>query len=287
MAAASLTFLGTGCGVPMADRFYSSILLEVGGGQPRSPSSLPHRYLLDAGEPCSQRLRALGVAFDSLDAVLLSHGHSDHVAGLPMLLQGAWLEPRRRPLPVFLPGELIAPLRAWLDAVYLPDRLLPFRLEWHAWETTELPAALPGGLRVAVAPTTHLDGLRRLIEPGAEDRFRPYSLEFHHRPDADDGDGEEWRLVCSADLGAPGDLDPLLRGRPVDVLVCELAHFSPEELFAYLSDKTIGTLLFNHLTASVATRAREMERLAAKQLPAVDQVRVVADGERVEICPRH
>ena len=48
----ALTFLGTGCGIPMTDRFHSSILLESGG----------RRWLLDTGEPCSQRLKAHGRA---------------------------------------------------------------------------------------------------------------------------------------------------------------------------------------------------------------------------------
>ena len=267
MAAMSLTFFGTGCGVPMAERLPSSILLETDGG---------HRFLLDAGEPCSQRLKAFGVPFESLDAVLLSHGHSDHVAGLPMLIQGAWLEPRRRPLPVFLPGELVAPLRAWLDAAYLPDKLLPFALEWRAWEDLPGPAELPGGLRVTVSLTTHLDGLRKLIDPGATRRFLPYSLDLRWPATGR-------RLVYSADLGGPTDLDGLLRDQPADVLICELAHFAPEELFRFLADKRLGTLLLTHLTAEVSARAGEVEQQARGALPHVLTVRVVRDDERVEI----
>ncbi len=97
----ALTFLGTGCGWPMTDRYHSSLLLEYGG----------RRWLLDAGEPCSHRLKAMGVPFESLDAVFISHGHSDHLSGLPMIIQGAWLEGRTRPLPLYLPAELIDPVR--------------------------------------------------------------------------------------------------------------------------------------------------------------------------------
>lgn len=263
----SLTFLGTGCGQPMADRMPSSILLETDTGR---------RYLLDAGEPCSQRLRALDVPFGSLDAVFISHGHSDHTAGLPMLLQGAWLEPRTRALPIYLPRELIAPLRAWLEAVYLPEKLLGFPLEWHAWEDLPGPAAFPESLRVTTNPTTHLDSLRKIIAPGATDRFLPYSLAL------------EWvetgkRLVYSADLGRPEDLDALLEDRPTDVLICELAHFSPEELFRYLADKPLGTLLLTHLTEEFSARAEVILREAGAMLPEVGSIGVMEDGARVEI----
>ena len=152
----------------MADRFPSSILLESGG----------RRWLLDAGEPCSQRLKAMDVPFASLDAVFISHGHSDHLSGLPMIIQGAWLEARREPLPLYLPAELIAPVRTWLEAVYLPEKLVGFPIQFHAWETLLGGAATldEGRLRVSVNPSTHLDGLRASIAPGAKDRFLACSI---------------------------------------------------------------------------------------------------------------
>ena len=261
-----LTFLGTACGVPMADRFHASLLLEADG----------RRWLLDAGEPCSHRLKALGVPLSSLDAVFISHGHSDHLSGLPMVIQGAWLEGRTRPLPVYLPGELIAPLRGWLEAVYLPEKLIGFAVEFLAWE------ALPGHsvdldrgrLRVSVHPTTHLDGLRALIDPAARDRFLPYSLAF-------DWPASGKRLVYSADLGAPQDLEAILQP-PCDLLACELSHFAPEELYAFLRDKPVRRLCLTHLTAGYGAQPERWCVLGRQLLPAVKEVRAVRDGERVE-----
>ena len=206
----ALTFLGTACGIPMADRFPSSILLEAGG----------RRWLLDAGEPCSQRLKAMGVPFGSLDAVFISHGHSDHLSGLPMIIQGAWLEARRTPLPLYLPAELIAPIRTWLEAFYLPEKLVGFPIQFHAWETLPGRAVTldDGRLRVSVNSSTHLDSLRAVIDPEAADRFLAYSIVC---------DWEDKRLIYSADLGRPEDMTDIL-DRPCDLLICELAHFEPE-----------------------------------------------------------
>ena len=262
---AALTFLGTGCGQPTADRACSSLLLAADGC----------RWLLDAGEPCSRRLKALNVSFDSIDAVFISHGHSDHVGGLPMLLQGAWLEPRTRALPIYLPGELIEPLKHWLEAVYLPGSLLPFPIEYHAWEILPgLGAALAAGqVRVTASPTTHLDGLRARFDPAAHHRFRAYSLAF-------DWTAAGRRLVYSADLGQPDDLAPLLV-RPCDLLVCELAHFTPEALFSFLQDQPVRHLCLTHPSPAQDARLEEIRRRGTARLPNT-RVSAVRDTECIE-----
>ena len=262
----ALTFLGTGCGVPMTDRYHSSLLLEAGGC----------RWLLDAGEPCSHRLKAMGVPVSSLDAILISHGHSDHLSGLPMLIQGAWLEARSNPLPVYLPAELIAPVRGWLDAVYLPDKLIGFPLEFHSWEKLPGRAVELDGcrLRVSVHPTSHLYGLRELIDPSATDRFLAYSLAFDW-PDT----GK--RLIYSADLGQPEDMEGIL-DQPCDLLICEMSHFEPEQLFAFLRDKPVRRLCLTHLTAEFGARTDEICALGTKMLPDLKEIRAMRDGERVE-----
>ena len=262
----ALTFLGTGCGIPMTDRFHSSILLESGG----------RRWLLDAGEPCSQRLKALGIPFRSLDAIFISHGHSDHLSGLPMVIQGAWLEGRSEPLPLYLPAELVSPIRIWLEAVYLPEKLVGFGNEYHPWETLPAREAVldDGRLRVAVHPSTHLDGLREVIDPGATDRFLAYSIVF-------DWPETGRRLVYSADLGRPEDMTGIL-DRPCDVLICEMSHFEPEELFAFLKDKPVRRICLTHLTAEFAARADEICALGRWMLPGIEDITSMVDGTRVE-----
>jgi ribonuclease BN (tRNA processing enzyme) len=57
---------------------------------------------------------------------------------------------------------------------------------------------------------------------------------------------ENRRIGHSADLGAPEDLAPLLL-HPLDLLVCELAHYSIAEICHSLRGRAVKKLVFTHL----------------------------------------
>lgn len=120
-----------------------------------------------------------------------------------MLLQAAWLAPRKRPLPIYLPGEWIKPLLVWLDAVYLPPALLGFSLELCAWRVAEKVEAA-AGVEVGIFPTTHLQSLYQRIDPLSPGRVEIFGL---------DTTCGARRVVFSSDLGSPADLMPALAAR--------------------------------------------------------------------------
>jgi ribonuclease Z len=71
----ALTFLGTSASVPSAERNHPGLLVEAGS----------HRILVDCGEGTQRQLLRSGAGFRRLNRLLLTHGHLDHVLGIPGL----------------------------------------------------------------------------------------------------------------------------------------------------------------------------------------------------------
>src|ERR1700712_2546534 len=71
----AVTFLGTSASVPSAERNHPGLLVEAGS----------HRILVDCGEGTQRQLLRSGAGFRRLDRLLLTHGHFDHVLGMPGL----------------------------------------------------------------------------------------------------------------------------------------------------------------------------------------------------------
>jgi ribonuclease Z len=89
-----VTLLGTGTPQPIMERFGPSILVQAGG----------QSLLFDAGRGCLQRLRQINLAYDKLDALFITHLHSDHIVGLPDLWLTGWLLSKREiPLKIYGP----------------------------------------------------------------------------------------------------------------------------------------------------------------------------------------
>jgi ribonuclease BN (tRNA processing enzyme) len=252
----SVTFLGTGPGNVVAGHFQSSILLEVGG----------KRILLDAGEPCSAQLLDLGFRLPDLDAIWITHAHADHIGGLPLLIQANWLHGRSQPLPVGVPKHLAGPLRAWLDTILLSSEVTHYPLEIFSWESGR--ALVMDTVEVSPFPTTHLEGLRKLTGNDQVESFL-FAITVAER-----------RIVYSGDLGAPSDLTEVLKA-PLDLLICELSHFTPEDLLGALRGARIGTLCLTHMASDFDERRGEIQMLMENE-PGIDSVYLPEDGERID-----
>ena len=109
---ARLIILGSAAALPDASR--DNTYLVVAGRE----SSI----LIDCGGSPLHKLQVVGVDLDTLDSLVVTHHHPDHIYGVPALLLGLWLYGRREPFHIFGPQRTVTALASIMDS-----------LGWHDW----------------------------------------------------------------------------------------------------------------------------------------------------------
>ncbi len=224
-----VTLLGTGDPIPRMDRFGPATLVEVAG----------QHLLFDVGRGATQRLMQLGIPFRDIDAVFLTHFHSDHVSGLPDLWMTGWLPPpfgrRTEAFEVWGPTgtrSMLDHLGLAFEAntkIRIPDELLPvagIELLAHEFESNGIVYE-KAGVQVTAFAVDHGD----LIKPA-----------YGYRVDYDDR-----AVVISGDTRFDENLIAVAQG--ADLVIHEVALAS-DELLA--SSEQFRRIVAHHTTPEEA-----------------------------------
>jgi ribonuclease Z len=236
-----VTLLGTGVPIPRPERFGPATLIEAG----------EHTILIDAGRGATIRMFQIGVPIGQIDALLLTHFHSDHTVGIPDLWLTGWLHgyfgARQKPFHVIGPTGTTE-LMSHLEAAYSRD--VEIRIEdeklvrAHASITAEEFEGdgviyLNGDLRIIAFTVDH----GAAIKPAYG-----YRIEYQDRVAVISGDTRYNENVVKFGTG-------------VDLLIHEVA-MAPPELCA---EPHIQRVLNHHTTPQEAglVFARTKPKLAA------------------------
>jgi ribonuclease Z len=109
-----IALLGCGGGMPIPERFLSSLLINYRG----------RKILIDCGEGTQVSMKILGWGFKTIDIICITHGHGDHTVGLPGLLATIGNSGRTEPLTIIGPEgikHIVEGLRVIVP--YLPYEL--------------------------------------------------------------------------------------------------------------------------------------------------------------------
>jgi ribonuclease BN (tRNA processing enzyme) len=261
MANNSITFFGTSDGTAQANFHHTSLLVRLGGAT----------ILLDCGAPVDVLLKRANADFNEIDAVVISHLHSDHVGGLAMLIQAMWLEQRTKPLPIYLPRGAVSIFQKWLHACFLFQETFNFRLQLRP--IPENRTFSVKGVKIRAFPTTHLEMNRAQFGK----KYRRVAFEAYEFLLEKSGK----RIGWSGDFGAAADLAPLFR-EPLDTLVTEMAHCTKESLWEFLSRQNIRQVIFTHVGRTDRANLAEISGRVRKILGS-KIVLFASDGDVVEI----
>jgi ribonuclease Z len=207
-----VTLLGTGSPNPSAERAGPSTLVEAGS----------QKLLIDAGRGATVRLWQLGIPLSRINALLLTHFHSDHTNGIPDLWLTGWVDTPygRRKTPFRVMGPVgTKRLMSGLEKAYADD--IRVRLD-----DEKNP---PDGIRVAATEfksegvVFRQDGVAvTAFEVDHGDAIKPaygYRIEYKGKS-----------VVISGDTRVSENV--VKYGRNADLLVHEVATVHPEALKA-------------------------------------------------------
>lgn len=133
--------LGTGGMYPLPDRALTSLYVRYGSSA----------LLIDCGEGTQTAIRSAGLRFKSIEGILITHFHADHVSGLPGLLLTMGNEGRDMPLHMYGPRGLKVIVNSM--RVIVPE--LPFDIEFHEIDTSACVRFACAGLNIEAFPAKH------------------------------------------------------------------------------------------------------------------------------------
>lgn len=223
----AFTFLGSGAPPVSLRRAGPAHLVETGDV----------KVLVDCGSGVSQCLVAAGHAGAQIDALIVTHEHSDHLVDFYQLIVSSWHQGRNRPWRVLAPEPALANMRGQYEA-FARERALRIAFEKRPdatglevvfEELQQGPVAGLGDLAVEAFLVDH-----KPVEPA-------FGLSLS-------ANGS--RIVFSGDTRLTPSLERVAEG--CDLLVCEVFIASQMPVTAGVrSAQTVASVQSYHMTPAV------------------------------------
>lgn len=251
-----LTFLGTGSAMP-AGRAQSGTLLETDDDT----------LLVDCGSGVLNALSATEAGYESVDTVLLTHHHLDHVSDLMPLLKARWLA-GEEDLTIVGPDGTESLVADLLDAhEYMQDRL-----DLAVRDIEPTPASDPHEIatfQVAAMETRHsMDCLAYRFE--SPDEAGPITFSGDSEAFTDLVEFADGSAVFAHDCSFPDDVDVS-------------NHPTPESLGRVLADAgaELGRVYLTHFYPHTDGKHEEMLESIGTRYDG--DVRIARDGLSVDV----
>jgi len=277
--------LGSGAALPARGRFNTSLAIMEGA----------RTLLLDCAQPASELLYHHGVDYTSVDIIVLTHMHADHVTGLGQLLhmkhhfidcvapralldrEKTLFKGRLRYPPqdkwndvnpwvnIYVPEGVEEVIKQYLRAIYMrPEVFTNFKIDVLPLRSGTFYR--DNDFRVTAYPNAHIREYYPELS-GTDAVLSSYSIlvECGRR-----------KLLYSSDLASLTEIEPLVAD--ADVVFIEGAHFPPSQILDFVRKHSLKRVFIHHI---LATREEEIATLREELLK--HNVTPTKDGLELEI----
>lgn len=143
-----LRILGSAPGMPELGKNQAAVWLKCG----------ENNFLFDCGDNTASQLLKHNLNKDVLDAIIISHFHPDHVAGIFLVLQMLFLEGRKKPISIYLP-ERVAAFKETLSLFYVFRERYSYKINLKTMQELNTDYAF-----ITAFPNKHLTSYQNFIE---------------------------------------------------------------------------------------------------------------------------
>ena len=244
-----ITFLGTADGIPRPGHYCSSTMIEVNGAI----------YLIDTGAPVIDLLLQNGKRPEQIKAIFNTHGHGDHLDGLLQLLDLCMWAYKSASFEICMTEQKIAEgfigcLESMATSPFPRDRMRFRTFEPGLFYEDE-------NIKVTAFPTQH-------CEPNPSYAFLIET--------------ENEKVLFTGDLSyalGKGDFPKIAEEMPLNLIVCEMAHFGAEHIAPYLEKCLAKHVIFNHYQLRKERDIQQLMQCGKFPFP----VSMAHDGDVVQV----
>ena len=265
-------------------------------------------FVFDAGSGAARNIGRLGFVHGRIDAIFLTHFHSDHIDGLGELMLQRWVSTgNQAPVPVHGPDGVDTVVAGWRQA-YTPDQ--GYRVAHHGEATvhaagfsgTAQPFAIGADGRAVVLKDADLEIVAFTVDHAPVRPAVGYRIRYKGRSVVLSGDTKQSDAVRREAQGADLLVHDAL-STPLMAILADGAtqagranlkkifgdildyHASPEQAAQTARDAKVGYLLLNHIVPALPLPGMEQAFLGAAPGVFSGPIRVAADGDFFSLLP--
>lgn len=220
-----LKFIGTGSGKTSLSRFHSSFLISTDN----------KNILVDAGDGISKALLTQGISYNSIDSLILTHYHSDHLAGLPSLLTQMIIDKRTKPFKIYTHKKLVKALKNFLYSSFLFLETFDFNVKIIEFDFRN-DIIVDDNFRFTAKQNSHITNRHSINNHDLAFISSSFLFKIKNK-----------KIIYTSDIGDKKDLS-LFESKNIDYFITETTHIELFELERYILKQNFKSVILTHIS---------------------------------------